>query len=181
MDFFTVKLLFLHPVFHNVLCRRKFQCAANTKGMLSSPHPTLKAQYLQKLCGIPLHGRFVSSPSFIYSIIYLYQYVKVPESCSTLCDPMDCTIHGIFQGRILEWVAFPVSRGSSQPRDWTQVSRIAGRFFTSWATREAKNIGVGSLSLLQQIFPTQKLNRGLLHYRRILYQLSHQGSTCGHG
>ena len=42
------------------------------------------------------------------------------------------------QARILEWVAFPFSRGSSQPRDWTQVSCIAGRFFTSWATREAQ-------------------------------------------
>ena len=40
----------------------------------------------------------------------------------TLCDPMDCTVHGILQARILEWVAFPFSRGSSQPRDWTQVS-----------------------------------------------------------
>ena len=44
---------------------------------------------------------------------------------------------GIFQARILEWVAFPFSRGSSQPRDRTQVSCIAGRFFTSWATRKA--------------------------------------------
>ena len=48
------------------------------------------------------------------------------------------TIHGILQARRLEWVAFPFSRGSSQPRDWTQVSHIAGRFFTSWATREAR-------------------------------------------
>ena len=47
-------------------------------------------------------------------------------------------LHGILQARILEWVAFPFSRGSSQPRDWTQVSRIAGRLFTSWATREAQ-------------------------------------------
>ena len=52
--------------------------------------------------------------------------VKVAQSCSTLCDPMDYTVHGI-----LEWGAFPFSRGSSQPRDQTQVSRIAGRFFTS--------------------------------------------------
>ena len=52
-----------------------------------------------------------------------------------------------FPGQKLEWVAFPFSRGSSQPKDRTQVSRIAGRFFTSWATREAKNTGVGSLSL----------------------------------
>ena len=54
-----------------------------------------------------------------------------------LCDPMDYTVHGILQARILEWVAFPFSRGSSQPRDRTQVCCIAGRFFTSWATREA--------------------------------------------
>ena len=63
--------------------------------------------------------------------------VKVTQLCLTLCNPMDYTVHGILQARILEWVAFPFSRGSSQPRDQSQVSRIAGRFFTSWATREA--------------------------------------------
>ena len=63
--------------------------------------------------------------------------VKVTQ-CSILCDLTDYTVHGILQARILEWVAFPFSRGSSQPRDWTQVSHIAGRFFTSWATKEAK-------------------------------------------
>ena len=57
-----------------------------------------------------------------------------------LCDPMDYTVHGIIQARILEWVAFPFSRGSSQPGDRTQVSCIAGRFFTSWATREAQHL-----------------------------------------
>ena len=51
--------------------------------------------------------------------------------CPTLYDPVDYTVHGILQARILEWVAFPFSRGSSQPRDQTQVSRIAGGFFTS--------------------------------------------------
>ena len=95
--------------------------------------------------------------------------VKCTQSCPTLCSPMHYTVHGILQARILEWVAIPFSRRSSQPRDQTQVSHIAGRFFTSWATREA-------LSLLQQIFPTQKLNWGLLHCRWILYQLSHQRS-----
>ena len=50
---------------------------------------------------------------------------------------MDYTVHGILQARTLEWVAFPFSRGSSQPRDQSQVSHIAGWFFTSWATREA--------------------------------------------
>ena len=64
--------------------------------------------------------------------------VKVAQSCLTLCNPMDYTVHGILQARILEWVAFSFSRGSSQPRDRTQVSCIASWFFTSWATREAK-------------------------------------------
>ena len=57
--------------------------------------------------------------------------VKVAQSCPTLCDPLDYTVHGILQARILEWVDFPFSRGSSQPRNRTQVSRIAGGFFTS--------------------------------------------------
>ena len=52
--------------------------------------------------------------------------VKVAQSHLTLCNPMDYAIHGILQARILEWVAFPFSRGSSQPRDQTQVSCIAG-------------------------------------------------------
>ena len=79
---------------------------------------------------------------------------------------------GILQARILEWIVLSSSRGSSKPRDWTQVSRIAGRLFTAWAPGKPKNTGVGSLSLLQGIFPTQELNQGLLHYRWILYQLS---------
>ena len=54
--------------------------------------------------------------------------------------PMDYIVHGILQARILEWVAFPFSGGSSQPRDRTQVSCFAGRFFTSWATREAQKM-----------------------------------------
>ena len=62
--------------------------------------------------------------------------VKVAHSCPTLCDPMDYTVHGILQARILEWVPFPFSRGFSKPRDQTQVSRIAGGFFTNWATGE---------------------------------------------
>ena len=73
---------------------------------------------------------------------YLQSKSVVAQLCPTLCDPMDCSppgssVHGILQARILEWVAIPFSRGSSQPRDWTQPSLIAGRFFTIWATREA--------------------------------------------
>ena len=52
--------------------------------------------------------------------------VKFAQLCPTLCDPTDYMLHGILQARILEWVAVPFSRESSQPRDRTQVSRIAG-------------------------------------------------------
>ena len=84
---------------------------------------------------------------------------------------------GILQARILEWFALPSSRGSSQPRDWIQVSSIAGRFFTVWATREAQEYWSGSLSFLQGIFLTQELNWHLLHCWRILHRRSYQG-TC---
>ena len=65
-------------------------------------------------------------------------------SCSVVsdsCDPVDCSLpgssaHGILQAKILQWVAISFSRGSSWPRDWTQVSCTAGRFFTNWAMRE---------------------------------------------
>ena len=57
--------------------------------------------------------------------------MKVTQSCMTLCDPMDYIVHEILWARILEWVAFSFSRGSSQPKDGTQVSHIADRFFTS--------------------------------------------------
>ena len=68
----------------------------------------------------------------IGKIIALTRWTFVSnESCPTLCDPKDYTVHGILQARILEWVAFPFPRGSPQPRDRTQVSCIAGGFFTS--------------------------------------------------
>ena len=102
--------------------------------------------------------------------------VKVTQSCLTLCDPMDYIVHWILQARILEWVAIPFFKGSSQLRDQTQVSHITGRFFIIWATRKAQNTGVGSLSLLQKIVPIQELNWGLLHCKWILYQLNYQGS-----
>ena len=67
------------------------------------------------------------------------------QLCLTLCDPMDSSlpgssVHGIFQARVLEWVTMSFSRGSSWPRDWTQVSCTAGRHFTLWATREAHRV-----------------------------------------
>ena len=64
---------------------------------------------------------------------------EVVQSCPTLCDPMHCSlpgssIHGIFQARVLEWIAISFCRESSQPRDWTQVSRIVGKCSTIWVT-----------------------------------------------
>ena len=66
---------------------------------------------------------------------------EVAQLCQILCDPMNCSppgssVHGILQARILEWIAISFSRGSSRPKDWTQVSCIAGRCFNLWATRE---------------------------------------------
>ena len=68
---------------------------------------------------------------------------EVAQSCTTLSDSMDYSlpcfsIHGIFQARVLEWVAISFSRGSFWPRDWTWVSCIVGRRFTVWATRESR-------------------------------------------
>ena len=91
------------------------------------------------------YGRFISSfTSILVSIMAVLVYtptnsvgseseVKVAQSCLSLCDHMDYTytVHGILQARILEWVDAPFSRGSSQPRDRTQVFCIAGGFFTS--------------------------------------------------
>ena len=89
--------------------------------------------------------------------------MKVPHSCLTLCDLLDYTGHGVLQDRILEWAVFPFSRGSSQPRDETRVSC-------------SSCLGVGSLSFLQGIVPTQGSNPGLPHCREIFYHLSHKGS-----
>ena len=101
---------------------------------------------------------------------------------------------GFSRQEVLGWVAISFSRESSQPRDRTQVSHTVDRRFTIWATREVKlkkkllshvrllwnspgqSTGVGSLSLLQGIFPTQGLNLGLPYCRQILYQLSHTTS-----
>ena len=137
---------------------------------------------------------------------------KMLQLYLTLCNPMDCSppgssVHKILQERILEWVAMPSSRGSSQSRDGTCTSCVScfGRevlytsaiweallrpesesesrsflseslwprgLFSPWNS-PGQNTGVGSLTLLQGIFPTQGLNP---HCRWILYQLSHRGS-----
>ena len=94
------------------------------------------------------------------------------ESRSVMSNSLGPHGLGILQDRILEWLAFPFSRGSSQPRFPTlQVDSLPAE-----TQGKPENTGVGSLSFLQEIFPTQESNRGLLHCRQILYQLSYQGS-----
>ena len=87
-------------------------------------------------------------------------------------NPLNYAVHGILWARILEWVAFPFSKGSSQPRSPAlQVDSLPAE-----PQGKPKNTGLGNLSLLQGICPTQESNWGLLHFRQILYQLNYQGS-----
>ena len=102
--------------------------------------------------------------------------MKAAQWCSTLYNPMDYTVHGILQTRILKWVAFPFSRDLPNPGIKPRSSSLQGDSSPAEPPGKPKNTGVGSLSLLQQIFPTQESNQGLLHCRQILYQLSYQGS-----
>ena len=81
------------------------------------------------------------STFYLFWFKNMWSEVKVTQLCPTLCDPVDYSlpgsfVHWILQARILEWVAILLCRGSSQPKDRTQVSHIAVRFFTIWATRE---------------------------------------------
>ena len=98
------------------------------------------------LCPQLIHQAFLwiwvygTPPSLILN---LKVKVLVAQLCPTLCDPTDCSppgfsVHGISQARILKWVVISSSRGSSRPRDKTQVSCIAGTSFSIWATREAQ-------------------------------------------
>ena len=111
-----------------------------------------------------------------------YVLCLVAQSCPTLWDPMNwsppgSSVRGESPGKNIGVGCHVFLQGSSQSRDGTQVSHIAGRFFLlSKPPRKPKNTRVGSLSILQRIFPTQESNWGLLHGRWILYQLSYQGS-----
>ena len=130
--------------------------------------------------------------------------VLVAQLCLTLCDPVACSppgssVHGILQARILDWAAICFSRGSSNqgikpgspilqansfpsepPRSESESHLVVSNslrphgLYSSWNSL-GQNIGVGSLSLLQGIFPTQGSNPGFLHCRPILYLLSHRG------
>ena len=120
--------------------------------------------------------------------------VRACSDASNCFQPPGSSVCAILHAIILEWVAMPSSRESSLPRDQTlgcwidrQIteknescsvisdSRWPHGLYSSWNS-PGQNTGVGSCSLLQRIFPTQGSNPGLLHCRRLLYQLSHQGN-----
>ena len=94
--------------------------------------------------------------------------VKVAQSCPTLCYPMDYIAHGILQARILERVAVPFSRGSSQPRSPT----LQADSLPAEPPGKPKNTGLGSLSLLQQIFPGIEPGSPALQAGSLLTELS---------
>ena len=106
--------------------------------------------------------------------------MKWSESCSVMSDslqPMDYGVHGILQARILEWVAIPFSRGSSQPEIKPGSPTWQADSLPADPSGKPKSTGVGGLSLLQWISLTQEWNWSLLHCRQILYHLSYQGIT----
>ena len=98
------------------------------------------------------------------------QYINISEvtqSCLTLCNHMDCclpgsSVYGIFQAIVLEWIAIFFSKGSSRPRDRTQVSRFVDRRFTVWATRE-----------VLYLFPLIILNSKSVYWRDYAFNTSH--------
>ena len=125
----------------------------------------VSSKRVAKLCGefyekakVELN-KWERSTMFLARLTWCYGHISFPcakslQSCLTLCKLMDCSpsgssVHRISQVRILEWVAISSSRGSSWPRDWTWISRIAGRFFTIWASREAPNFPYWYVNLMR--------------------------------
>ena len=102
--------------------------------------------------------------------------MKVVQSCPILRDPMDCIVPEILQAGILEWVAYPFSGYLPNPGIKPGSPALQADSLPAEPQGKPKDTGVGSLSLLQRIFPTQGSNPGLPHYRQILCCLSHLGS-----
>ena len=121
----------------------KFRTTANTKS--ASGHQTICLLDVTKTLGNVALVKTLQSPTALPASVRNCDAVLcwVTQSCPTPCDPMNCSppdssIHRILQARILEWVVMLFSKGSSWPRDRTQVSQSAGGFFTVWATSEAQ-------------------------------------------
>ena len=102
--------------------------------------------------------------------------VKVAQLCPTLCDPMDYTVHGILQVRILEWVAFPLSGDLPKPRIEPRTPALQGDSLPAQPPEKPKNTGMGSLSLLQQIFPIPGIELGFPALQADSLPTSYQGN-----
>ena len=98
--------------------------------------------------------------------------MKVAQLCLALCKPMDYTVNGILQARILEWVPFPSPGDLPNPGIERRSPALQADSLPAGPQGKPKNTGVSSLSLLQRIFLTQESNQGLLHCRWIPYQLN---------
>ena len=107
--------------------------------------------------------------------------VKVAQSCPTLCNSMDYTVHGILQARILERRSFSILQDIFPTQASNPGLLHCRQILYIWATKKPKNTEVGTPSLLQGIFPTQEWTGGLLHCRQILYQLSYREERKGNG
>ena len=151
---YSQTLLFIHPIYKSLPLKVKVlvskSCLALCNPMdcnppVSSIHGILQARILEWIaipfCRGPSRHRDRTWVLPHYRQLLYHLSREVTQLCPTLCDPMDCSlpgssVHGIFQAMVLEWIAISFSRWSSRPRDWTQVSRIVDRSFTTWATRE---------------------------------------------
>ena len=113
---------------HTVWSQSPSSCPTQ-RGLVKRPH----FPKMNKRLKVPMiKSAFMNSHTILTVLLYrVLCLMKVIQSCLTLCDPMNHTVNGILQAIILEWPAFPFSRGSSQTRDQTQVSCIAGEFFAS--------------------------------------------------
>ena len=114
-------------------------------------------------------ARLTSSPK-------KWSEVKVAQLCLTVCDPLDYTVHGILQARILEWVPFPSPGDLPNPGIKPRSPTLQKDSLPAEPQGKPRSTGVGSLSFLQRIFLTQEWNWCLLHCRQTLYQVSYQGS-----
>ena len=108
---------------------------------------------------------------------FLTKFKRLFQSASHSVMSNYCSVHGILQDRTLEWAAFLFSRGLPNPGIEPRSPTSQADSLPADSPGKPKNTGVGGLSLPQQMFLTQESNRGLLHCRWILHQLSYQGTT----
>ena len=152
----------------------------------SSPKPMSIESVMPSNHLILCHPLLLLPSIFLLFLILLFFNLsesesEVTQSCPTLCNPMDCSlpgfsIHGIFQATVPEWVAISFSRVSSQPRDQTWVSHIAGRCFTLWATREALNLYTRIKLLTSLCYSTKVFQIWLYTYLYFIFSYSYLAS-----